>query len=99
MPLILIAIAVGIIALTVRGQKGSMKARYQRKRRLRQWRKRHGMPRETTAEGPPPMPMHIATKIGDRGDPRTGISTQDTDNFLAAVRRLFASKRKRTRRE
>lgn len=42
----------------------------------------------------PPTPFHVQTKLGEPGDPRTGISTRDTDNFYAAVRRAFGSHKK-----
>jgi len=93
MPAIMIAIALGIIALTVMDRRGSMKAHYEEKRRLRHWRERHGMPPEVPVQGPPPMPMHIKLKQSGEFDPRMSISTQDTDKFLAAVRRIFASRR------
>jgi len=92
-PLIMIAVALGIILLTVIGRKGSMKADYQQKRRLRQWRKQHALPHEMPVEGPPPAPMHVETKLGDPGLPHLGIGTKDADNFLAAIRRLFRSNR------
>jgi hypothetical protein len=59
-PLVMIAIAIGIIVLTVMGRRGSMKGYYQQKRRLREWRKRHGLPLDTLVEGPPPMPIHAS---------------------------------------
>jgi hypothetical protein len=59
-PLAMIAIAIGVIVLTVMGRKGSMKGYYQRKQRLREWRKQHGLPLDTPVEGPPPMPMHAS---------------------------------------
>jgi hypothetical protein len=75
-PLVMIAIAIGIIVLTVMGRRGSMKGYYQQKRRLREWRKRHGLPLDTLVEGPPPMPMHVETRRsrhsvpGDRNEGR-----------------------------
>ena len=92
-PLVMIAVVIGIIVLTVMGRRGSMKDYYQRKRRLREWRKRHGLPLDKPVEGPPPMPMHVETKLGDPGLPHLGIGTKDANNFLAAIRRLFLSKR------
>lgn len=93
-PLVMITVAIGIIVLTVMGRRGSMKGYYQQKRRLREWRKQHGLPLDTPVEGPPPMPMHVETKIGDPGIPYQGIGTKDADNFLAAIRRWFTSKPK-----
>ncbi|MGD0073750.1 MAG: hypothetical protein ABSD31_05360 [Candidatus Binataceae bacterium] len=68
-----------------------MKNYSEQRRRLRVWRKKHGVRQHTRAKGDPPIPFYVRTKLGDPGDPRTGVSPKDTDNFLAAIRRAFSS--------
>jgi len=41
------------------------------------------------------MPFHIHMLLHDLGDPRTGISTEGQDNFLAANHLLFGSDKKK----
>ena len=93
-PFALVAAAVALVVFTAFGWKGRMRDWTQQKRRLRIWRKKHDLPQHAKPEGDPPMPFHVRTKLGDPGDPRTGISTRDADNFLAAIRRAFGPQRK-----
>jgi hypothetical protein len=90
----LVAAAVALVIFTVFGWKGRMRGWAQQKTRLRSWRKKHSFPQHAKPEGDPPMPFRVRTKLGDPGDPRTGISTTDSDNFLTAIRRAFGPHRK-----
>jgi hypothetical protein len=90
-PFVPVAAALAFIIVTAFGWKGRMQRFTQQRTRLRIWRKKHGLSQHPKAKGDPPVPFHVRTKLGDPGDPRTGISTRDTDNFLAAIRRTFGS--------
>jgi hypothetical protein len=86
---------VGLLAITASGWQRRMKNWNHQRSQLRTWRKQHGL-RQTKAQGEPPTPFQVRTKLGDQGDPRTGVSTQDTDNLFAALRRLFRDRKKGT---
>src|SRR5690242_3695957 len=85
----ILLLALALVFFTSVGWKSRMRSWTQKKRRVRTWRKHHGLSQHPKAEGEPPMPFHVRTKLGDSSDPRTGISTRDADNFLAAIRRTF----------
>jgi hypothetical protein len=80
--LVCIVTSLGLILMTVSGWTDRMKDRTEQRKRLRIWRKEHGIRQHPKAKGDAPMPFHVRTKLGDPGDPRTGISTSDTDNLF-----------------
>ena len=83
---IAVAVSAGLLIVVATGRKGLM-AEHQRQRgRLRLWRKQHGIRQHARPHGEPPTPFHVQSKLGDPGDPRTGVSTSDTDNLLRRSR-------------
>jgi hypothetical protein len=94
-PLIILALGLAFAIAGLRMSKSMRHLQRQRRRNLRVWRRQHGI-RVHHADGAPPMPFYVSTKLGDPGDPRTGISTEDTDNFLAMITRIFARRDEKT---
>ena len=77
-----ILFAGALVAIAVGGWKRRTKDFVRQRKRLRAWRKQHGVRAHSKATKEPPAPFHVRTKLGDPGDPRTGISTSDTDNLF-----------------
>jgi hypothetical protein len=88
-PVSALVILVVFVILAVRSPRLVRDLRQDRYSDELAWRKRHRIRRNRYAAAPPPMPFHVATKIAD--NPYAGVSTRDTDKFLAAVRRWFGS--------